>query len=102
MLRIEDHVKVRSHHDYVFFYGRKVTKESLYSNLVFMARVVAFCAALVLLPARPYCGQVLIAFVATSLVFFGASKYLHSLLANKWVQFQLMVNESTILLCCIC
>ena len=39
---MEDYVKSKSYSGLVFFYGRKVTQESLASNLIYLLRTVVF------------------------------------------------------------
>jgi hypothetical protein len=84
---MEDYVKARSYGGYVFFYGRKVTELSLASNLVYTLRTVVFCLAVVLQQDSPFLGQVLVTFIATSLLFFLGVKYLNDVVPNSWVKF---------------
>ena len=99
---MEDYVKSKSYSGLVFFYGRKVTQESLASNLIYLLRTVVFCIAVVFLQDSPFLGQVFLTLIATSGLFFLGVKYLNKIVYNSWVKFQFVINELSILLVCVC
>jgi hypothetical protein len=101
-LNMEDYVKAKSYSGHVFFYGRKVTEESLASNLVYIIRTVIFCIAVVNLQDSPFPGQVFVTLITTSCLFFLGVRYLNKIVTNSWVKFQFVLNEITILLVCVC